>query len=70
MSSPKKRYKHTTAKQEGGDDGYCYVIRDKHTGREIINGLTRHELSYYRNKYEKEQEAKRGQGLSLSKKGD
>lgn len=27
-----------TAKQEGGDDGYCYVVRVN--GKEYFNGLT------------------------------
>lgn len=28
-----------TYRQEGGDDGYCYVVRVN--GREVMNGLTR-----------------------------
>ena len=35
-----------TAKQEGGDDGYCYVIRID--GKEFINGLTRSEVPYHK----------------------
>lgn len=35
-----------TAKQEGGDDGYCYVVRVN--GVEFVNGLTRSEVSYYK----------------------
>ena len=35
-----------TARQEGGDDGYCYVVRID--GRSFINGLTRHEVPYYK----------------------
>ena len=35
-----------TAKQEGGDDGYCYVVRCN--GRVYVTGLTRGELSYYK----------------------
>lgn len=35
-----------TAKQEGGDDGYCYVVRID--GREFVNGLTRREVPYYK----------------------
>ena len=42
------RYKYTTARQEGGDDGFCYVIRAKGTGRVIIEGLTRSECPHYR----------------------
>lgn len=39
-------YPKITAKQEGGDDGYCYVIRID--GKEFVNGLTRHQLTYYK----------------------
>ena len=39
-------YPKITAKQEGGDDGYCYVVRLD--GREMYNGLTRHQLDYYK----------------------
>ena len=35
-----------TAKQEGGDDGYCYVIRID--GVKFVAGLTRSELPYYK----------------------
>lgn len=35
-----------TARQEGGNDGYCYVIRIN--GRKFVNGLTRAELPYYK----------------------
>lgn len=35
-----------TAKQEGGDDGYCYVVRVD--GREFVNGLTRSEVDGYK----------------------
>lgn len=37
-----------TAKQEGGDDGYCYVVRVD--GRAFVNGLTRSEVPYYKRK--------------------
>jgi hypothetical protein len=37
-----------TAKQEGGDDGYCYVVRIN--GVEFIDGLTRREVPYYKQK--------------------
>lgn len=37
-----------TAKQEDGDDGYCYVIRVN--GHKYIEGLTRHEVPYYKKK--------------------
>lgn len=51
-----KRYKHTTARQVGGDDGYCWAVFVH--GRERINGLTRPEVSYYRDRFEKEEEDK------------
>lgn len=35
-----------TAKQEGGDDGYQYVIRVN--GKAAYSGLTRSELPYYK----------------------
>lgn len=35
-----------TAKQEGGDDGYCYVVRID--GREFVSGLTRSQVAYYK----------------------
>lgn len=47
-------WKHTTCKQEGGDDGYCYVIRDKRTKKAIINGLHRSECKHYRDRYEQD----------------
>ncbi len=40
-----------TAKQEGGDDGYCYVIRIN--GKKLIEGLTRSEVNYYKVKAER-----------------
>lgn len=33
-----------TAKQEGGDDGYCYVVRVN--GVKYVEGLTRSEVPY------------------------
>lgn len=41
-----KNRKRITAKQEGGDDGYCYVVRVD--GIERWNGLTRREVEYYK----------------------
>ena len=56
------KYKWTRTMQRGGDDGYCWVVdvKDPVTGqwREKINGLTKREVSYYRDKFEKEQQAK------------
>ena len=48
------RYLYTTAKQEGGDDGYCYVIRAKGNGREILCGLTARECTHHRKELERE----------------
>lgn len=53
------RYANSTAKQEGGDDGYCWVVRDKKTGRIIVDGLTRREVAYYRERHEKEIKARK-----------
>lgn len=39
-------YPKITAKQEDGDDGYCYVVRCD--GVECFNGLTRNQLDYYK----------------------
>ena len=47
-----------TAKQEGGDDGYCYVVRVD--GREYANGLTRSEVTYYKARALKDWQEKRG----------
>ena len=52
----KKRYKFTTVRQVGGDDGYQWAIFVN--GVERINGLTRREVSYYRDKFEHEEEEK------------
>ncbi len=35
-----------TAKQEGGNDGYCYVVRVN--GKPFVKGLTRSEVPYYK----------------------
>lgn len=42
---PEKKPK-ITAKQENGNDGYCYVIRVN--GIKFIEGLTSRELPYYK----------------------
>lgn len=47
-------WKHSTCRQAAGDDGYCYVIRDKRTGKALLNGLHRSECKYYRDRYEQE----------------
>ena len=51
-----KKYKYTTARQVGGDDGYCWVVFVN--GKERVNGLMRREVGYYRDKFEKEESAK------------
>jgi hypothetical protein len=52
------KYKYTIAKQVGGDDGYQWAVIDKKTGRSIINGLTKPEVKYYRDKAERDLAAK------------
>ncbi|RJQ26722.1 hypothetical protein C4577_02940 [Candidatus Parcubacteria bacterium] len=37
-----------TAKQIGGDDGYCWTVLID--GKEFVNGLTRPECEYYKEK--------------------
>ena len=46
LSPPKVKLPKITAKQEGGNDGYCYVVRIN--GVEFVNGLTRSEVPYYK----------------------
>ena len=48
-----KKYKYTRARQVGGDDGYCWAVFVN--GRERVNGLTRSEVTYYRDLFEKEE---------------
>lgn len=45
MKPRKPKLPKITARQEGGDDGYCYVVRVD--GVEFVNGLTRREVPYY-----------------------
>jgi len=52
-----------TAKQEGGDDGYCYVVRVD--GREYINGLTKAEVPYYKAQALKRWEEKHAQAKEV-----
>ena len=47
-----------TAKQEGGDDGYCYVVRVN--GKIFVGGLTRSEVSYYKKEALQRWEAEHG----------
>jgi hypothetical protein len=46
VKSNKQRLPKITARQEGGDDGYCYVVRVD--GRSYITGLHRSEVKYYK----------------------
>lgn len=59
MKKKKKPYKYTTARQVGGDDGYCWTVFVN--GHERINGLMRSEVAYYRDKWENEEREKRGE---------
>lgn len=52
-----------TYRQEGGDDGYCYVVRVD--GQERWNGLTRREAVYYR---DVEEQTLRDAGQPLTRK--
>lgn len=54
---PRKRYKHTTMRQVGGDDGYQYTVFVN--GVMKVNGCTRREGQYYRDRFEKEEEEKK-----------
>jgi len=44
MTQPRKPK--ITSRQEGGDDGYQYVIRIN--GKSFVSGLHRTELAYYK----------------------
>lgn len=55
---PKKRYKYTTVRQWNGDDGYCWAVFVKGHSLPRVNGLTRPEVAYYRDRIEKEQKDK------------
>ena len=57
----KKRYKYTTARQWGGDDGYQWSIFIKGQSTPVICGLTRREVPYYRDKIEKREAEKHNQ---------
>lgn len=58
LNDPKpKKYKYTSARQVGGDDGYCWAVFLN--GREMVNGLTRPEVNSYRDQFEREEEQRR-----------
>ena len=50
------KYKFTTTRQVGGNDGCCWSVFVR--GREVINGLTRREADYYRQRFEREEREK------------
>ena len=56
----KRRYKYTTIRQWEGDDGYCWAVFVKGQSRPVVCGLTRTEVSYYRNRIEDKEAEKRG----------
>lgn len=45
----KPRAPRVTYRQEGGDDGYSYVVRVD--GQVLVNGCTRAQARYYKEKY-------------------
>lgn len=54
-----QKYKYTQMRQVGGDDGYQWTVFVKVNGffKEMVNGCTKREAQYYRNKFEKEAKA-------------
>ncbi len=52
----RKVYKYTKVRQVGGDDGYCWAVFVN--GVERVNGLTRGEVPYYRDRWEREEQQK------------
>lgn len=52
-----KRYKYTTMKQVGGDDGYQWCVFVN--GRMKVNGCTKREAQSYRDQFEREETEKR-----------
>ena len=57
-----------TAKQEGGDDGYCYVVRVN--GKVFVTGLTRSEVPYYKQRALEQWEKENGRALRLPRLGN
>lgn len=53
MTKTRTKYRYTEARQEGGDDGYCWAIFEKGNPTPIVTGLTRREVDYHRPKIEK-----------------
>lgn len=65
------KYRYSTCKQEGGDDGFCYAIRSL-SGRLVVNGLMRREADAYRREFDRDVAAgkRHCQTLKLIEGGD
>lgn len=50
-----KRYKHTTVRQWGGDDGYQWSVFVRGESSPRVTGLTRREVAFYRDAIEETQ---------------
>lgn len=60
-TTPKrKRYKYTSVRQWGGDDGYCWAVFVKGSSTPKVCGLTKPEVAYYRDRIEAEEASKHG----------
>lgn len=57
-----KKYRYTTCRQVGGDDGFQYRVVCVPTGTQV-DGCTRSEATYYRKKFENEARRARGDEL-------
>lgn len=53
------KYKYTTARQWGGDDGYQWAVFVKGDSYPVVCGLTLREVNNYRVKIEREESEKR-----------
>lgn len=64
------KYKYTSIRQWGGDDGYQWAIfLQKGSKTPVVSGLTRREVDYYRERIEKEcEEEKRKQREKINAK--
>lgn len=59
----KKKYKHTTARQWGGDDGYCWAIFRKGESKPVYCGLMKMQVAYYRDRLEKAEAEKKSKSV-------
>lgn len=50
----KKRYRYTEARKYMGDDRYSWAVFEKGCVNPIITGLSRFEVDYYRDRFERE----------------